>query len=191
VAASDELARLRLDEGEAKLKQHFDVERQPLDAETLERFSHFQHWANFYSVRYLPARPFSVAGWVIEQVAQKVPPEQIFAVLEAIDKVHDAHGIGTLSQTAPVVAVVAQLAVDAPRSWNKHDKALFMCLPPEIRAVIAKREQERDAELRRLHSERDRERKKVNDPAVAAEILHTAKFKRGIDNDDSVLQGQN
>jgi len=40
--------------------------------------------------------------------------------------------------------------VNPPRSWPKADKALFAGLPLAVQAVIARREAERDRELRRL-----------------------------------------
>ena len=41
-------------------------------------------------------------------------------------------------------------AVEPPRSWPKADKALFVLLPDDVQAIISRRENQRDRELRRL-----------------------------------------
>ena len=45
------------------------------------------------------------------------------------------------------------IKTEPPRSWSKEDKLLFMSLPAQIRAVIARREQERESGLRRKQNE--------------------------------------
>lgn len=46
-----------------------------------------------------------------------------------------------------------QQAVEAPVSWSKEDRELFATLPPNVQGLIAKREQERDADYTRKTQE--------------------------------------
>lgn len=44
-------------------------------------------------------------------------------------------------------------AIEAPNSWSKEDREVFADLPPEAQAIVAKRETQRDTEIRRVQNE--------------------------------------
>jgi hypothetical protein len=55
--------------------------------------------------------------------------------------------------SGPVRAVLLRrLRIEPPRSFNKQDRELFACMPVEQKAVLYRREQERDRALRNLQN---------------------------------------
>ncbi len=58
----------------------------------------------------------------------------------------------------PVIAVLAERklrerGLEAPRSWPKAEKLMFLQLPEQIQRIIGLRERQRETELRRLQNE--------------------------------------
>src|SRR5262249_43765864 len=83
-----------------------------------------------------------------------IDTQQIVLCLEAIQKVTDAH----LLPSPVAVAVVREalgcaLQVQPPRSWPNSDKLKFHSLPPDIKAVISRRDEQDSRVLRRLQNE--------------------------------------
>ncbi len=66
--------------------------------------------------------------------------------------------------------------VDPPRSWNSEAKTSFLQLPPALQIYYARREEQRDQEVRRAHSARDVARKKL---AEAEAKLEAAEARIG------------
>jgi hypothetical protein len=60
-------------------------------------------------------------------------------------------------------------AIDAPNSWSKEDREVFASLPPEAQAIVARRETQRDTEIRRVQNEAAQARQ-----AAQAEVQQAA-----------------
>jgi hypothetical protein len=54
-----------------------------------------------------------------------------------------------------------RLTIEFPRSWSKEDRELAASLPPEIRAILFKREDQRDTALRRAQNALAEEKKQL------------------------------
>ena len=141
------------DSGEARLAAELPIQSVDLSADVRSCLDAFNKWTASKSARRLPAKPVTVACYVLDQAALGVPAQQILAQLDAIERAHDRHSLSNPVRTAVVRAALETIIkVDPPRSWPKEDKVLFAQLDPEIRQVIARRESERDRELRRIQS---------------------------------------
>ena len=104
-----------------------------------------------------PSSPSLVAYFMAH-----IAGEFIEEALEAIVKTHNASALANPCCT-PVVLEVLQrrLKVDCPKSWNQADKNLFLQLPADLQATVARRERERDVALRRAQNALSEERKKL------------------------------
>jgi hypothetical protein len=103
-------------------------------------------------VRSLPAKPVSVAAFVRYQQDRGVPRPMIAESLTAIEELHFAASQSNPCAT-PVVRTTTGSTIEPPRSWTKSEQLLFTGLPPEVAAVIARREQDREKTLRRCQNE--------------------------------------
>jgi hypothetical protein len=130
----------------------------PLSDEARQRVLPFVQWCETQRVRALPSRPQSVAAWVQWQLDQRVPRQVIVEVLASIEALHNAASVGN-PVSAPVVAATLGTTVDPPRSWKKEDKEFFTTLPLHTQEIVARREQQREVELRRLQNETARYRR--------------------------------
>jgi hypothetical protein len=140
----------RLDAGERALTLPFELPKTELSEDLLARLAVFGKWCEAKSVRQCAAKPKTVAAFVLDQHALGASVQNILAMLEAIEVLHDSyHGLSNPTRAAVVRAALDQIVrADPPRSWPKEEKAEFARLPPDIRYIIAKREQERDRALR-------------------------------------------
>ena len=144
------------DRAETTLREQLglDVPKRELSADVWDRFSLFEGWCAEKSVRRLPAKSWTVAAFILDQNAHGRDPQGCIALLAAIAEVHDAHSLSNPTATSVVNQVLDQIVkVDPPRSWPAADKAEFARLPPTIREIIARRENDRDRELRRKQTE--------------------------------------
>ena len=67
-------------------------------------------------VRRLPAKPKTVAAFVLEQDALGVPAQQIISILNAIELSHDRHSLSNPTATAIVRAALGQVVkIEPPR----------------------------------------------------------------------------
>jgi hypothetical protein len=143
----------------------------PLTADQLHRVNRFLEFARQKCCRAAPARPTTEAAYVLHEHAEGTSAQQILALLDSIAAFHDHHGLAN-----PVATAVVRLALDdviriePPRSWPKEDKVLFATLPPDIRSVIARREQERDASLRRKQNELAEQTKRLTTEAATNSV---------------------
>jgi hypothetical protein len=146
------------DDGERKLGATIVAPEVELSADLRSRLGPFFEFAESKSVRRLPARPATVAAWIRFQASLVVPTEQILAALLAIEAAHDRHSLANPVRTAVVRAELNSIVkVDPPRSWPTAEKGMFALLAPDVRHIIALREQQRDNEIRRLQSKVARE----------------------------------
>jgi hypothetical protein len=110
----------------------------------------------------LPLSPAAVATFL---EAQSVP--DLLPLVGAIEALHDYRGVANPCATAAVRTVLERrLTIELPRSWTAEDRRLFASLPPEVRAVIFKRETARDTALRRKQNELSEEIRRLKADAV-------------------------
>ena len=104
-------------------------------------------------VRKCPCKPWVVASYLLEQSANGVAAQVLVAMLEAISALHDYHNLSNPCATRVVSLALEQIVhPEIPRSWNREEKAAWARLPPPVRDAIARRENDRDKELRRLQN---------------------------------------
>ena len=113
----------------------------------------FQQWCEAQRVRSLPAHPASVAAFAQWQQDLGLPREKISATLSAIEALHNAASLGNPIATPVVRATTSASTIAAPRSWTKDEQQLFTELPVEIQVVVARREANRETQLRRAQNE--------------------------------------
>jgi hypothetical protein len=124
-----------------------------LSADIRTQLDPFNRWASNRHARRCPAKPATVALFVLEQADMGVAVETILAQLNAIEQMHAKFGLSSPVRTAAVrYALETLIKTDPPRSWPTAEKAAFAMLPPDIRHIIALRQEQADRELRRLQS---------------------------------------
>jgi hypothetical protein len=140
-------------QNEAKLAAQ--VPRYDLDDEAKTHLAPFIRWCAAAGVRHCPATPATVAAYIRAEAAIGIDPKKISQTCCAIIDLHDHHQLANPVESAPARAALTSqmLAAKAPRSWRKGEQEAFEQLPPEIKAAVAKREKDRDAELSRLQRE--------------------------------------
>src|SRR5262245_50331794 len=125
-----------------------------LDNQTRADLQPFVAFTTKTNVRYCPAKPYVIAAYVIDQAATGASTEALLRRVNAISALHDRHGLSDpVSTAAARYALGHVIPTEAPRSWNKDEKAAFVGLPVEIKAAIQRREHQREKELRRLQNE--------------------------------------
>ena len=146
----------RWDANEQRLLQELklDIPRPALAKDVLERLNIFGKWCEARSVRKCPCKPHVLASFCISQHQMGAAPQVILALLAAVEALHDHHGLSNPVRTSAVRAALDTIIkIDPPRSWPRADRILFAELPPDIREITARREQQRDKALRRLQNE--------------------------------------
>ena len=167
----------RLDQGEAevlaKVADQLPVPPE-LDNETREDLQPFVAWTTKANVRYCPAKPFVIAQYIID-TATGTSTLTLLRRLNAISALHDRHGLADPVSTTIVRSVLSDVVVvEPPRSWRKPEKEMFVTLPVEIRAAVARREREREIETRRLQNS-VAELKRLNQTAADSKPVETTK----------------
>ena len=82
-----------------------------------------------------------------------IPRDKISAALSAIEALHNAASLGNPIATPIVRSATSASTIEPPRSWAKNEKKLFTELPVEIQIVVARREKDRETQLRRGQNE--------------------------------------
>jgi hypothetical protein len=144
------------DRAEIALREQLglDVPKRELSADVRDRFSLFEKWCSERGVRRLPAKSWTVAAFILDQNAHGRDAQGCLALLAAIAEIHDSASLSDPTSSSVVNQVLDQIVkVNPPRSWPAADKAEFARLPPTIREIIAKRENDRDREVRRKFNE--------------------------------------
>jgi hypothetical protein len=154
-----------------------------LDDETRGLIRPFLDYCALVNVRYLPARPTTVASFVFKQFDAGVKPDTIFDQLAALERLHDSFDLANPVATSAARAALSEVAsIEVPRSWPKADKELFKTLPPQIRNVILNREKDRETTLRRAQNEAGELRnalKRLTAPAASTQAADNT--EKGID----------
>jgi hypothetical protein len=145
----------RWDANEQKLLQELklDLSRPALAADVYTRLDVWGHWCEARGVRKCPCKPWVLASYLVEQSANGVPAQVLVAMLEAISALHDYHNLSNPCATRVVNLALEQIVhPEIPRSWTREERAEWIKLPPPVRDAIARRENDRDRELRRLQT---------------------------------------
>ena len=122
------------------------------------RLQAFERWCREQGVRSAPSHPATVATYIRNQEALGVEPNKIFKSCEAIEALHSDNGFANPIATSVVRAELERVlkavdAVSAPRSWPRAEQLLWATLPIEIRAIIARRERDRERWVRKTVEE--------------------------------------
>lgn len=134
----------RWDRGEQEVATQLQLPAPPdLDEETRQALQPFIAFSTRASVRYCPAKPMTVAAYVLEQAATGASTEKLLQSLDAIGRLHDRHSLANPCATwAARQALESVTGFDPPRSWKAEEKEAFLTLPAEIKAVVSRREQQ-------------------------------------------------
>jgi hypothetical protein len=113
--------------------------------------ANFIAWCADNGVRHCPAKPATVAAYLMENRTQH---DLLLDTLAAISRLHDKFNLPNPCATA-TVRTVLELSTDntPPRSWRQDEQQLWAFLPVEIRHIISRRELNRDKEVRRVQGE--------------------------------------
>lgn len=157
--------------------------KQELDAETRSLLRPFQDFCAIANVRYLPARPTTVASFTFRQFDNGVKPDTIFDQLAAIERLHDQFDFANPVATSAARAALSEVAsIEVPRSWPQADKELFKTLPPQIRNVILNREKDREKTLRRAQNEAGELRNALKRLTAAPESSKPVEQQKKVEN---------
>ena len=125
-----------------------------IDEHTIEHARPFTTYCQERGVSHLPARPETIAAWLLSTLALSPHIDRVLNALEAIEVLHDAHTLPNPCKTAIVAQALACWPDrDPPRSWPANDKLMFLQLPLMTQHVIARREAQRDKQVQRVQNE--------------------------------------
>jgi hypothetical protein len=153
-----------------------------LPAEARQHLIPFFQWCESQRVRSLPARPASVAAFAQSLKDLGVRRDKISAALSAIEALHFAASLGNPIATPLVRIVTAASTIEPPRSWTGPEKTLFSELPVELQRAVARRERERETELRRCQNQLAELKKRL--PADAEKSAETSNRKEENNSDE-------
>jgi hypothetical protein len=102
--------------------------------------------------------------------------------LSAIEAMHFAAGQSNPCATWAVRITTGGSTIEAPRSWTKEEKQnLWPQLPHDLQQIIARRERQREVEVRRLQNSVAEERRLLRLQVVAASTQAADNTEKGID----------
>ena len=154
------------DRGEAELRKGFPARSLSVPVDIRDRFGLFEKFCSERSVRRLPAKPWVVAAFILDQTANGRDAQGCLALLAAIAEVHDVHSLSNPTATTVVrSALESIIKSDPPRGFNHEEKTAWALLAPDIRAAITRRESERDKALRQAQNRLAEERKRLSSGA--------------------------
>jgi hypothetical protein len=105
----------------------------------------FETWCREKGLRCLPARPATIAFWILDNVALGI--DRLLRVVESISAVHEGLADPTLSPV--VTAALATIApIAPPRHWPKSEKHLFTQMPRALQTFVAAHEMQQDKAFR-------------------------------------------
>ena len=106
--------------------------------EELQLRTDYINWCAERGVRNCPARPGTVATFILDYCRTH---DQMLDALAVISRMHDRHNLNSPCATALVRLVLATVMDDKPpRSWTNADKQEWAFLPADLRGVISRRE---------------------------------------------------
>jgi hypothetical protein len=146
----------------------------PPDAQ--QHLTPFLEWCAVQKVRALPCRPTSLAAYLQWERDRHTPKEKISATVAAIEQLHNAANWGNPCASPIVRITTAASTIEAPRSWPAADKLRWPELPIEIQAVVARREKNRETELRRAQNEAGELRRLIKTAADSKPVDNTTEI---------------
>jgi hypothetical protein len=112
----------------------------------------FAAWCERKGVKTLPARPASVALFVLENGGLGV--DALALMVLKISQFHLRRGQADPTSGYPVATALNRIAkIDEPRSWPKEKKARFTSMPYDLQKYVAAHEGQREKEIRRAHND--------------------------------------
>ena len=109
----------------------------------------FAAWCHANNIRPYPARPASVAYFVLDNLLLGI--DRLRSILRSVSVVHQNVADPTLGPA--VAAALHQIApIAPPRSWPKQQKSHFLELSYETQAWYAQHEDKREKEVRRAQN---------------------------------------
>ena len=110
----------------------------------------FVEYCNSHNVRHLPARPATVASFLLDD--RQLSHDRMLEILTVITRAHDQHGLSNPTATAIVRAVIETVMEDKPpRSFSKDEKEIFASLPADLRFALSRLERRRELDFHRQH----------------------------------------
>jgi hypothetical protein len=111
----------------------------------------FVDFCNKRNVRRLPAKPSTVAGFLLYC---GLSHESMLDALAAITRAHDRHGLSNPTATA-ICRAVLEMKLDEPppQSWSKAEREFWPALNVEVRAVLRRIDLTRRKEIGRCQRE--------------------------------------
>jgi hypothetical protein len=150
------------------------------DAEQ-ELWQDFVAWAAVEGVRHLPARPSSVASFLLDR---KLTHEQMLDAIAVITKKHDLHSLPNATATAAVRSVLElEIETAPPRTWKTEIKEIWARLPADIRYEIGRLERHRDVEFSRLWHKQKEFTKQLEKQIHAETKTETKSIERPVEQD--------
>jgi hypothetical protein len=146
----------KLDAGDRRVATELklDIPKPALAKDVLERFDIFGKWCASKQARKCPAKPKTVAAFVLAQHELGATAQVILSILAAVEALHNFHGLSNPVQTAIVRAALDTIIkVDLPRGWSVSERVEFALLPPDVRQIILDKERLRDKAVRRAQNE--------------------------------------
>jgi hypothetical protein len=113
--------------------------------------SAFARWAELRGVVALPAKPDSVAFFILE--SKDLGLESLCEIASGISKAHQNFGDPVASFQVRRAFETIGGQISEPRSWPKINKQAFRDLPWHIQRVIESRETDHNTMLRRCQNE--------------------------------------
>jgi hypothetical protein len=186
---------LAQEKNESVLAQSIPPAKPELDSEGLMHLRHYAAWCKQRGVRFCPSKPSTIAAFIRSEAANAVPPAKLFAAMLAIEAMHDSQNesnpVACAAPRAELMRIMdatdkkditiegqAQLAkvldVRAPESWNKSERLLFDDLPPAVKGVISRRDEQQRRAVRHAQNEAAQ---------LRHELINRRKFKQ---NDQEV-----
>jgi hypothetical protein len=175
----DEIARAKtkaLNDGDAKMAAEvatkLPTQQVELGDDVRLRLQLFAQWCERHSVRACPSRPTTIAQWVLEH--GHLGADSAMATLAAVEAIHAHHGLANPVKT-PIVskALEQHFQSDAPRSWKTDERLLFATLPEAIKQIIARRERDRERELRSCQNRAAAAERELKQKTEAADSVIT------------------
>lgn len=142
----------------AVVAKHLDLS--PVEEGDRSGWPVFQKWCRQREITPYPARPTSVAGFILDNSALGI--EELLRVVKAISLVHETVADPTASGLVPR-ALNKIAPIDAPRSWPNAEKVRFKSLPYDLQRYTADREADREKKFRRAQTEAGQLRRTVSD----------------------------
>ena len=128
-------------------------------------------------------KPWVLATYLLEKSMEGIPAEPLLATLAAVAALHDHHNLSNPTATRVVNLALEQILREErqPR-WSKDELVEWRHLPLPIRNAIARREEDRDRELRRLQNEaakrRQNERRRTKIVHIETEKVEDHEVQR-------------